>query len=217
MLLLELLYSKETRMKKFLTIAPQQGNGMLSKQLYVPEGNSQLEYGETSFPIIPVINAYAEPDEDIQIICLTYENENCKHNRDILQAEAESLCAAKNISMELVSIDAPFDDSVSALLSIYARIIDCMQDDDELYACITYGSKPASLMLIMALQYAYRLRNNVYIDCVVYGQMDRRTTPPTARIYDVTALIQMDEVANLMASGNASDPDYILRTLTSKE
>ena len=107
----------------------------------------------------------------------------------------------------------PFDDSVSAIVHVFQELINRTDDEDELFACITFGSKPMPLALVMALQYAYRIKSNVVIECVVYGQIDRSGNKPTARIYDVTALVQLDEIVRLLAERGVVDPESALKQI----
>ena len=69
-------------MKKFFMVTPQQAQGHLRKQEYRAEGNSQLAYGETRFPIIPVINGYLDEGEACELITVTYDSDDCRRNID---------------------------------------------------------------------------------------------------------------------------------------
>ena len=194
-------------------VTPQQPKGMLHTQRYVAFDNPLLELeGMTRFPIIPLINGYAKQGEHVQVITVTYgAPSNCAHNLQLLQAELEELEREIGAKIELVSVDVPFDDSVVSLIHTYQLLIDNIDDGDTLYACITFGSKPMSLMLTMALQYGYRIRKNVFIDCIVYGQIDWSTSEPVARIYDVTALAKIDEMVRLLADMDVPDPETTLK------
>ena len=170
-------------MKKFFMVTPQQPEGMLHTQHYVANENPRLDFdGETRFPVVPLINGYARQGEHIQVITITYDApSNCSSNLVTLQGELEKLGKHIGIEIELISVNVPFDDSVVTLVHTYQLLIDHIDDGDTLYACITFGSKPMPLMLTMALQYGYRIRENVLVDCIVYGQMDWSRIEPVAR------------------------------------
>ena len=194
-------------------VTPQQPEGMLHRQHYTASDNDALRYdGQTCFPIVPLINGYAANGERVQVITVTYgAPSNCKNNLAVLQAELGALAAHRNLDIDLVSVDAPFDDSVGALIHIWQLLIDHIDDGDELYACITFGSKPVPIMLTMALQYGCRIKKDVTIECVVYGQMDHGQNPPVARIYDVTALAKLDELVRVLADMRVAEPETALR------
>lgn len=200
-------------MKKFFMATPQQPEGNLHSQVYEPTGNSLLAYGETRFPIVPVLNGYLEEGDAAELITVTYDSEDCRRNLEILRNEVSEVCAAKGATCIIESIDAPFDDSVGAVIHVFQELINRTDDDDELFACITFGSKPMPLALIMALQYAYRIKNNAYIECVVYGQLDHGAVPPVAKIYDITALVQLDEIVRLLASRGVENPEAAISAI----
>ena len=208
-------------MKKFFMVTPQQPGpspkwpeGMLKAQVYETVGNSLLEYGEARFPLIPLLNGYVEEGEDVGVYTVTYDSPDCRYNLGLLKSELEELAESKGITYKLESIDVPFDDSTEAILRIFQELVNRTADGDILHACITFGSKPMPIALAMALQYAYRLKNDVSIDCVVYGQVDHSTEPPWAsKIYDITSLIKLDEIVRLLADRGIENPDAFITSI----
>lgn len=200
-------------MKKFFMVTPQQPERNLFAQRYVALDNDLLDYEEeTHFPLVPVINGYTERGEDARVVTVTYgEPSNCAQNLVTLKDELDELGARNGLNLSLDSVDVPFDDSVEALIHSFQLLVDRIDDGDSLFACITFGSKPMPLMLTMAMQYAYRIKKDVSIECVVYGQMDRSTQPATARIYDVTALTKLDEMVRVLADLRVAHPEEALR------
>ena len=197
-------------MKKYLLVTPQLPADMLAEHIYEPADNQELACGSTHFPAIPLISALTEKGDDIKVISVTYDTPNCHRNLRLLEEEVSKACSAKGASYGLESIEVPFDDSIKAILNVYQQLIARVEDGDELYADITYGSKPMPIVLTMALQYAYRTKENVSIECVTYGQISHHKETKDAKIYDVTALVQLDEIVRLMADGNVSDPASVI-------
>ncbi len=189
-------------MKKFITFIPRQPEGRLSIQKYEAVDNQKLDYKETRFPIIPVINGYAEKGEKIKVIAVCEEYQNSEHNLEYLKAELEEL---KNggIDIELNIQKIPYDDSVQTQLTTFQKLISVMEDDDDIYACITYGGKPIPIVEVMAIRYALRAKNDTMVRCVVYGQFDHDKN--RAVIYDVTALVQMDDIVRSLADAGIKD------------
>lgn len=137
-----------------------------------------------------------------------------------LQNELEELCKAKNCPCPTIDvIAAPSDERVVSHVAVFQKLIDCVEDDDELFACITYGTKPLSQAVLLAVQYAYRIKKNASISCVVYGQIDRSKgrNPEswTAQAYDETALLQLGEVVRVLAERGATDPKAAINTILS--
>ena len=67
------------------------------------------------------------------------------------------------------------------------------------------------MALRMAVQYAYRVKENTSIACIVYGEVNRAAG--TTRIYDETALVQLDEIVRLLAERGVSDPGSVIGNL----
>ena len=200
-------------MKKFLMVTPQLSGDRLVEHEYQPVDNADLACGPTHFPAIPLLSAYIEDGDTIKVITVTYDTFNCHRNLALLESEVLRTCKAKNVSSEIESIEVPFDDSIKAILNVYQQLISRVDDGDDLYADITYGSKPMPIVLTMALQYAYRTKENVSIECVTYGQISHHKETQDAKIYDVTALVQLDEIVALMADGNVSDPAAVINLI----
>lgn len=206
-------HEKERVVKKFFMVTPQQPHNNLHAQRYVASDNSLLDFKEqTHFPLVPLLSGYANAGEHVQVVTVTYgAPSNCAQNLETLREELAAIERNRNLRIDLVTVDVPFDDSVAALIHTYQILVDHIDDGDSLYACITFGSKPMPLMLTMALQYGYRIRRNVSIECVVYGQMDWSQKPAVARIYDVTALVKLDELVRVLADMRVSEPEAALR------
>ena len=209
-------------MKKFLCYMTRQKE--LIPVAYTDADNQRLHYGEldqaprkTAFPILPVINGYAEAGEEIDILVFTEEYENSERNYETFVAEAMALCAEKGIHLrngQVTKILIPFDDGIGAQLTAFQKIIDRIEDGDELHACITYSSKPAVIVELMALRYARQIKKDTYIACVVYGGLDfiDRSKP---YIYDVTALAQLDDILRMLGQSGDKNPKETLQKILS--
>lgn len=201
-------------MKKFISFASYQSEATLKKVLYEAVDNSRLEYGETRFPILPVINGYLEQEEEFEILVITPEQEDTIRNCTVLKEEIKELCEKKQIVFEeekqFKVISVAFADDVDAQLDMFRKVIKELHSEDEIYACITYGSKPAEIIELMALRYARQIRKNVFIGCIVYGKVDWRKG--LAWIYDVTALVHLDDIIQTISG--MENADTLIENLT---
>lgn len=196
-------------MKKFFTVVPLQGEGQLKSYQYGAVGNTRLQMDQTtSFPILTAVNGYVEPGESFRVIAVMTNSEDGRRNAAALQTQLDQLCAARGSScpsgVELIPVET--DERVAAHVATFQKLIDLVEDDDELFACMTYGTKPLSTAVMMAVQYAYRVKKNTSISCIVYGLVDRSVQPPRASVYDMTALIQLDEIVRVLADRGVKDP-----------
>ena len=199
-------------MKKFIMTSPYQPKGRLEKGLYKAADNQTLAYDTpTSFPIITAINGYVEKGEDIEIITIVSDYENAEYNYGLLKEEIEALSQKNGFRYNLKEGRVPYNNAIDTELELFGKLIDCTADGDTLYACITYGSKPFPLIQIMALNYAYRIRKNVSIGCIVYGAKDHNNG--SMEVYDITSLLYIDETVRLMAEQKVENPTDLIKNL----
>ena len=94
-------------------------------------------------------------------------------------------------------------------------LIDCFADGDELFGCLTYGTKPLSEVVRMSIQYAYRVKKNASICCIVYGQIIRNSASEAkdSLVHDETALLRLDEIVRLLADQGVENPSGVLDAL----
>lgn len=204
-------------MKTFITFSPQQKEGFLHSSSYVPQGNTKLQYGSTRFPIMTAINGYTNPGEEIRVIVICQDYEWCRHNLNYLRQELEALFAEKGLRSAAPNgdlyelVEVAYDDAVSSHLDTFQKLIDVIHDGDDIHACITYGSKPAPMVEMMALRYARQFKKDIYISCIVYGQFDH--TAKESRIYDETALVHLDDIVRVLAQTGAPNPGQVLKNI----
>jgi hypothetical protein len=65
----------------------------------------------------------------------------------------------------------------------------------------------------LALNYAYRLKHNVSIGCIVYGRFFHDDPNGNNGIYDTTALFYMDSIVNRLAESKAPHPEAAIRAM----
>ena len=192
-------------MKKFISISPFQNPKYMEKGVvYVPDNNQDLEYTETSFPIIPVLNAYAERGEKIEIITVISDYEFARNNYEFLKREVETVSQKKAFEYTLKEICIPYSDNIDTQLEMFEKLIEMTADEDTLYADITFGSKVMTQVLNMGINYGYRVNKNVSIGCIVYGKLEHVTN--SGIIYDETSLNYMDEIVRIMAENKVKNP-----------
>lgn len=198
-------------MKKYITNIPLQGRGNLDSYQYQAVGNTKLQMEEAhSFPILSAINGYVNEGEEIRVIAVLSESEDVKRNCEELQRQLNNLCQRHGItcSRGVERIMESSSQDVETYLKTFQDLIGYVEDDDELFACITYGTKPQSMAILTAIRYAYRLKSNASISCIVYGYVDRSGEKDDWKgyIYDMTPLVQLDEITRMLADRGVEHP-----------
>lgn len=201
-------------MKKFVTFSSQQER--ISKYEYEAVDNSRLKYGLTAYPIIPVINGYLDEEDEFEVLVIVADYEFTKKNFELLKEELRELFIQKNIpyneEKQLKEISIPYDDGINNQMLLFRKLLEELNDWDEIYACITYGSKPAEIVELMMLRYIRQIKKNAYIGCVVYGQVKWKEN--IARIYDLTALVRLDDIIQMAGNVSQEDGESLIKELT---
>lgn len=199
-------------MKKFICISNFQNPEKFVAGKYIPVDNEKLRYDkEVHYPIINVINAFAEPNEEVELVTVIADYDNSKVNYKTLISEVEELEKAQNITVKKTECSIPYDSSLDTQLEMFEKLIANMKDNDKLYCDITYGTKVMSQILTMSVNYGYRVNNNVTLGCIVYGEKEHNTG--AQKIYDITSLNYLDEIVRMMAETKVKEPLKRIRTL----
>jgi len=202
--------------KKFIMVMPLQPEGKLNKCIYNSNENTKLIYNhETRFPIIPVIANNVSSGDKIKIVVILTDYENARNNYKYLKEEVEDLSKTMGFYYEFQDVNTEYDESIHIQLKLFSDIISKVRDNEELYACITYGTKTTPIILTMALNYAYKIKKNVSVETVVYGRYDFNTNK--SYIHDTTSLFYMDSIVSKMAELKVSDPEGAIRTMLNIE
>lgn len=217
-------------MKKFIFIAPLQpvefdenGNvtkNQLRKNIYKAVGNSKLIYDQsTGFPIIPVINGYVEKGEEIRVITVVPNQNSARYHVDEFRQELRILSDEKEFSYgeDVITVPVRYAGDVECQLEIFKKLLPCIEDGDTLFACLTYGNKPMPIAELMAIQYGYRVLEDVSIGCLVYGELDHSNPKHEMTIFDITALIHVDELVRLLAQQKVKEPRQFLEAVLGED
>ena len=203
-------------MKKFFTSIPLQvGNG-LGKYKYNAEDNSLLQADfKTSFPITTAINGYVGDGEAFQVIVI--DSDSPAENLDAFRNEIKEICTLKGSpEAELIVVKCDTGEGMKGQAALLKELIKNIDENDELFCCITYGVKPQTVALLTAIQCGYQIRKNTTIDCVVYGEIKRPSNDAstwTAHVYDMTAIIKMTDVVRMLSAFGTADPDAVIEKL----
>ena len=207
-------------MKKFITCMTLQKPELLKAFHYEAKGNDALKFEtETSFPIMTAINGYVEKDEKYEVIVVMQEeNEDCKTNFETFKNELRAFSESTGKTYpEIVEVPVGQSQSVTATIDLFQKLIEFVDEDDELFPDITYGTKPMSMSLLTAIRYANRLLNNVRVGCIVYGEVDRKNSKDSkdweARVYDESAILSLDEITSTLARRGVKDPKKVIKMI----
>ena len=202
-------------MKKFICISNYQEPSKFQAPEYVPADNEELKLGKgVHYPIVNVINAYADEKEEIELITVVSDYDNAKENYKTLIKEVDELAADKGLKVKKNMCEIPYGSNLDIQLEMFEKLIACMSDEDKLFCDMTYGTKVMSQILTMAVNYGYRVNKDVTLGCIVYGEVKFEKGQITeAKIYDITSLNYLDEIVRMMAENKVKEPLDRIRAL----
>ena len=214
-------------MKKFITYVSLQTGRNLQKINYESVDNVELKSDRAvRFPISILVNTYAEKGEDVEIICVIEKgNDSSKENENPLKDEINQIAQEKGFQPSYKEIEVAKDERAESHLDTFRKLIEIIKDEDELFACITYGTKPFPILEMMALNYAYQIRTNISVRSVVYGKVnwsrerdeEGRSKIESAYIYEISALFFMTQIMNSLSERKVENPDEIIEKILKKE
>lgn len=201
--------------KRFITVISLQNPDSLVKSIYEAVDNERLDYKkETAFPVIPLIAGYTEKGDEIEVVAICHDYPNSEINYEAFEEELSQLCTERKIKYSLNKLSVPYDNQISTQLKTFYKLAEKIEDGDEINACLTYGTKPLSIIELMTLNYAYRAKKNCSYGALVYGEKDHASG--RTRIYDVTRLFIVDEIIQ-KSSGNPALLKLLDRMINDEE
>ena len=208
-------------MKKFITYVAQQPENMLRKGIYSSESNELLNFEkEASFPVIPMINGYASGGDTIEIIAMLEENNaNGIRNLEVLKTELEELGKSKGFGYEIRVINVSGKEVAKEHLRTFESLLNAVDENDELFVCATYGTKPVPIIEMMAVNAAYKIKKGVTVKCVAYGGVtrDEKGAVTGMSIYDITPLFFMTRLVDTLAAHPLEDPEAVIKRVLEDE
>lgn len=193
-------------MKRYITVIPIQDPVRLAKGIYEPVGDAPLiqKTRAVRFPIlIPMENSAVQGD-NIHITAILMDHDRVRTNYESFRQDLAELASEKGFSFDITEIHTPYAEDTETHLQLFKDLIDTFSDGEEIHTCVTYGTKPVPMILMMALTYAYRLCKDCMIESIVYGQMNFETHK--MQLFDVSSLFYMNSAVNDLADVHVADP-----------
>ena len=133
--------------------------------------------------------------------------------------EVETILNAKKANGEFIAVKQNVDFDSLTFSAFFKNIAKLFKDEDIIYMDLTYGMKPYSIGLFIAASYAVKSAVNARVESVVYaqkykGQGDAEATS-ISKIYDITSLFYLNEIAGNLHVGEKGSADKMLDLLIS--
>ena len=203
-------------MKRFVAVVPMQVGKNLLTCRYSADNNPRLQTDfDVRFPVSALVNGYVEAGEEVEVLALAEEhNADAQENLVLLTEELREVAARRGAAVRVREISFSSQETVAEHLQTFLRLISAVEDGDQLYACITFGTKPTPIVEMMMLNFCYKTKENVSVECIAYGKVNRIANQPVSNtIYDVTALFFMNEIVSALAQQKQKDPEAVIRQI----
>ena len=189
-------------LKKYFTVIPLQEPLSLTSSVYECGDNISLKNDlETSFPIlIPIYNDVME-GEKISVVQINIDDgPNLIENAAKFKLELEQIQQKKKFDFEIRTIDINFTETIDNQINLFTEILNSVNENDEITADITYGTKAIPIIMINALECISKTIKNTSINRIVYGLKNFKTHEK--QIFDVSALFFLNSALDSLIKAN---------------
>ena len=165
-----------------------------------------------NFPMSYLIADNVKDGDKVAVITAVTQTENPKENYELYKQEVFNIVKDKQIDIEFIEIkqETEFDSlTFNHFFNVVANLI---QDDDILFADITFGMKCYSISMFIAMAYAVKAGKNVDMDTIIYAQKfsGNKEDGITSKIYDLTGLFSLNTLASNARPGQKEGLDDLL-------
>ena len=203
-------------MKVVVITVPMRQPHTVAAMIYPVDGNKAIEYGKpVRSPINGILAKTMKKGEEVKVIYImtTGENSSCDQNKEIFIEELEGINVEIGAVLSYDTVEMEFLATKRTYNKLITDLAEKIPDDAELYADITYGSKPEILSLFCALRFVEEFRDAV-VQYFVYGKVeynkktDRKENP---MIFDITSLYYLFKLIGSMGTTDAGTASKMLK------
>ncbi len=204
----------------------------LSMMLLQPAKETQyvsedFELGEAHylFPMSYIIANNVEADEEILLVTGVEKGTEDVHtsvdNYVKFKNEVEKIVSAKNAKVSFVELDTKKDFNSLTFNTFFKNVAEQIHEGDTIFVDITFGMKPYSFSMFIALAYVVKACKNVELDTMIYAQ--KYTGSQIAKdtnesmIYDLTGLFYLNQIAKQAENGDRAALDGVLNFIINEE
>lgn len=187
--------------KVFLSTIPLQ-----SVKQYKYASASYPNCSSTAFPIVAAIEQQLQEGDKAVVISIVTHSEGT-HNKAVsnysdFKAQVNCIVKEKGVSLQHIEISVEDKSYSASHLELFNKIFNELQDEDEIYADITYGFKSNPVVIFAALNQAYQFKEDIDIKEIIYGNLFNGTSTPVPEIVEITSLFYMNSLAGSMGTLN---------------
>ena len=200
----------------YITSIPMLGRKKLNKMNYIPQDEILCDKDyKTAFPIISVIKKTMDSNVDNKVIAIRMKNSDSEYNLKLFEEELRNINVDPNC---IVCVELEEDSRYATGVDMFLQLAKEIENDSDVYACITYGTKIMIMVITYVLSSIEYLKRNVVVRSVCYGQVDRMNDEVIrARIWEVIGLLRINELVKTLFEARFDNPMKALEELLNVE
>lgn len=182
--------------------------------------SDDLELGSKhyDFPLSYMIDSEVNENDSVEIITVVERSEEghqqAAENYELFKKEVNSILQGRNTVINFTEITASKKFESTTFNRFFKEIANEIRDDDKIYMDITFGLKPYTMSMFIAIAYAAKVCSGVSVETVLYSQKYTGTSDSssvdTAKLYDITALFYINSLAGKAAPNQKQNLDELL-------
>lgn len=182
--------------------------------------NFDLKGKQYLFPLTYLIDRDVKVNDDVLVITVIQEGGDTRNysinNNEQYKQEIRTALYGRNANVKFLDIEAKKDINSSVFDRFFKDIAFALEDGDDLYMDVTFGQKPFSFSMFIAGIYATKACRNTNIQKLIYCQKylgDITDKNPPSKIYDITELFNITELACSLPQGTKKNTDRMLNLI----
>lgn len=208
--------------KVFITTVSQQATfeGVVYETEVKQLGNEKKEH----YPIFNVMRNSVHPEDDIEVIAVKIPKNDSDREVDdnlgVLQDDIVEFEKEYSTKVKVTIIHQVAKAESSAHINLFKELLQVTPEAGDIYADITYGTKPTAITIMAALNCINIMRPYCDIERIIYGQIveweedeNARRIPKKALLNDVTDLFSFVSLTSTMDSIGGENIEVALRLM----
>jgi len=172
----------------------------------------ELSSNNYQFPLSYLIDENVEEGDKVIIITAVTQTETPMQNYEAYKQEVLNIVKDKKIDIEFVEIKQTIEFDSLTFSQFFKEIANLIQDNDQLYVDFSFGMKPYTISMFVAVAYAEKAARNVDVDTIIYAQKysGNKEEGIISKVYDITGLFYLNAIAGNARPGQKHGLDKAL-------
>ena len=190
-------------MKTIICTMPMRPSEELKYVQYPVDENKAIEYEKpVLFPINGILAKKINKSESVKIIFIMTKSANseCEKNKVLFIKELEEINTKINANLSFDTVYMEYKATKQIYNKLLTDLTEKISPQAEIYADITFGSKPEILSLFCAFRFIDEFKDAI-IQYIVYGKVEfnkKTKGVENPMIYDLTSLYHLFKILGMM-------------------